>query len=94
MDKTSAFITRKEIERHRAQEAARIAQQRAAFERLPKNTTRRLKLLMLERIWWLCDSGEAPAADALAEFLPEADVLFLFEKFFETREEFDPLWFK
>lgn len=65
-----------------AEEAVRVAVQRAAFQALMGPSRAHLQQLMLDRAWFLLDSGECEAADALLEFVPEAAASALLDEFF------------
>lgn len=66
-----------------AQENARIARQREAFRANLGPARAELQRLMLDRAWELLDAGEAEAADALLEFVPEAEAEALLREFFD-----------
>lgn len=65
-----------------AEEGTRVAQQREAFRGNLGPARAELQRLMLDRAWALLDAGEAEAADALLEFVPEAAALALLDEFF------------
>lgn len=64
------------------EEAARIAHQRLFLSRIGGAVQAELVKVMLDRAWALLDAGEAEAADALLEFVPEADATALLDEFF------------
>ena len=69
-----------------AQQKSRVAGQRELWRVSgfgPEKAA--LKQAMLDRAWELLDAGEVEAADAILEFLPEADAVKLLDEFF--REE-------
>ena len=85
---TRAMTKREKEEREMAYAAneARIAAQRALFVALPASPEKdALKAAMLDRAWCLIDSGKGEEADAILEFLPEADAVALIDEYF--REE-------
>jgi nitric oxide reductase activation protein len=64
---------------HSIDEDRRIERQRTLFNMLPScGATDRLKAAMLQRCYDLMWDGDAQACDALAEFLPSADVEKMF----------------
>jgi hypothetical protein len=83
-DKTAAQKRAKTVafEQWAGKEGARIARQRAAFAENLGPARAELQRLMLDRAWELLDAGEAEAADALLEFVPEAEADALLEEFF------------
>lgn len=67
-----------------AEQEARCARQRSAWNAVyPNGAKDRFRDAMLQRAWELLEAGEAEAADALLEFLPEADGRKLLDEFFE-----------
>lgn len=67
-----------------AQEIARVKRQRGLLAQV-KPQAKRAKLVraMLDRAWDLLDAGDAEAADALLEFVPEPLAEAMLATFFE-----------
>lgn len=65
-----------------AEQDARIARQRAILARPTRGVVNRIIKGILDRAWALLDAGDAEAADALLEFVPEAQAKALLDEFF------------
>lgn len=65
-----------------ADEQERIRRQRIYLETLSGPWREALVQRMLDRAWDLLDSGQAEAADAILEFVPEARAHALIDEFF------------
>lgn len=70
---------RAESSDHDDQEASRIARQRATFAGVGKSSPKKRRAAMLQRAYDLIWDGDGTGCDALAEFLPEADVEEMFD---------------
>ncbi|HEY5411322.1 MAG TPA: hypothetical protein VIJ94_11415 [Caulobacteraceae bacterium] len=64
-------------------ERTRVLLQRAILAGQTRGVCRRLIQGMLGRAWELLDAGDAEAADALLEFVPEEQATALLDEFFE-----------
>lgn len=65
-----------------AAEAERVRRQRTYLSAIQGPLRDAMVRRMLDRAWELLDCGEAEAADALLEFVPEADAEALLREFF------------
>lgn len=74
-----------------AEETARIQRQRRFLTRGQGPGIAKLIAAMLDRAWELLDAGRAEAADALLEFVPEAQATALINEFFPEDWPDDPL---
>ncbi|GEP09884.1 hypothetical protein [Methylobacterium gnaphalii] len=71
-----------------AEEKLRIERQRTLWEMTFPNAAKdRLKEAMLAQAWRLLDAGQGEAADAILEFLPEAETDKLLREFFPELHE-------
>lgn len=71
------------VERWQVSEAARIRAQRGILDGTARWMRRRLIRAMLGRAWDLLEGANPEAADALLEFVPEADAEALLRAYFE-----------
>lgn len=66
-----------------AEEHARIRRQRRFLTKGQGPGVAKMIQAMLDRAWELLEAGEAEAADALLEFVPEAEADKLLNEYFE-----------
>jgi hypothetical protein len=85
---TSTPLGKAASELWRKEENERIARQRELWRLAGFGPAKAaLKQAMLERVWTLLDHANPEAADALLEFLPEADAEAILTEYFDPPQE-------